>query len=206
MRSARIALAAGLLLTAAALAAVLSRAPLVVAATNGVPAHPAVAYTRGGQVNCSAGATVPRGTEAIRLSLSANTGPRISLELLSGPNVVAEGTREAGWGVAETVTVPIGRVAHAVPNARVCATLGSATEAIQINGARLRTVTGRRAIALRIEYLRPGASSWLALAGSVARHLGVAHAPHGSWVAYLVIAVMLSIFALVSSVLVRELG
>jgi hypothetical protein len=137
----RLALAAALAVTAAALAAVLMRPPLTaVAGSNGIPADPAVAFIRRGDVvNCQPGGTVPKGTEAIRVSLSANIGPKVSLKVLSGSTVVTEGERDAGWGADETVTVPVARVARSIPEAGICTTVGLVVEPVQVNGTRVRT-------------------------------------------------------------------
>ncbi len=201
----RLALAAGLTVTAITLAVVLLRSPLTVAGTNGVPANFAIAYINGSRVECQGSGTLPRGTTAIRVSLSANIGPRVSLKALSGSTVVTEGEREAGWGVDETVTVPVKRVPRTIHGARICTTIGSTPESIQVNGLQVRTPAGGRAISLRMEYLRPGPSSWLSLASSVARHMGLARAPGGAWVAYLAIAVMIAVSALASRLVLWEL-
>lgn len=202
--SVRLTLAAGLTLMCVALGVVLARAPLTVAGTNNVPANFAVTFIEGGRTSCQPGGTVPQGTTAIRVSLSVNIGPRVAVKVLAGSTLVTEGAREAGWGVDETVTVPVRRVPRTVRATRVCTTIGPAVEAIQVNGVRVRTQTGQ-AIVLRMEYLRPGPSSWLSLASSVADHFGVAHAPSGSWVAYVVIAVMIALFAFTSRVALRGL-
>lgn len=204
MRSVRLALAAGLTVTAVTLGVVLSRAPLTVAGTNGIPAKFAIAYVHGNEVNCQGGRTVPAGTQAVRVSLSANVGPRVGLEVLSGSTVVAEGDRESGWGIDETVTVPIERVPRTIHGARICTTLGPAAEPIQVNGARVQS-GGVPAVWLRMEYLRPGRSSWLSLASSIARRMGIAHAPSGAWGAYLVIAFMIAVCVVSSRLLLREL-
>ncbi len=204
----RLALAAGLAVTAAALGIVLSRPPLTaVAGSNGFPADPAVAFIRRGDVvNCQGSGTVPRGTEAIRVSLSANIGPRVSLKVLSGSTVVTEGERDAGWGADESVTVPVRRVPRSIPEAGICTTVGPVVEPIQINGAPVRTAGGRHALWLRMEYLRPGPRSWLSLVASIANRMGIAHAPSGAWVAYLTIAVMFAVGLLATRLVLREAG
>jgi hypothetical protein len=199
-----LALAAGLTAVAIALGLVLSSSPLTVAGTNGVRANFAVTFIRSSGVNCQAGGTVPQGTEAIRVSLSANSGPKVSEEVLSGSTLVSSGTRAAGWGIDETVTVPVTRLAHAVRDARVCTTVGQMVEPIQVNGSTIPTAAGR-SILLRMEYLRAGSRSWLALVPSIAGDMGFARAPSGAWVAYLVIAAMLVVALLASRLVLREL-
>jgi hypothetical protein len=201
----RLALAAGLTVMAAALGIVLSRAPLTVAGTNGVPANFAIEFIHGREVKCQAGGTLPEGTTTIRVSLSANIGPRVGLRVLSGSTVVTEGERDAGWGVDETVTVPVGRVGRTIPDIRICATIGAVVEPIQVNGAQVRTPAGGQVVLLRMEYLRPGPRSWLSLASSIARDMGIGHAPSGAWGAYTAIAVMIAASALASRLVLREL-
>jgi hypothetical protein len=202
----RLALAAGLAVTAAALAFVLTRPPLTaVAGSNGVPAEQAVGFIGGGDVAvCQPGGTVPEGTEAVRVSLSANTGPRVSLKVLSGSTVVTEGEEPSGWGVDEILTVPVRRVGRTIPEARVCATIGLVVEPVQVNGTRMRTAGGGHTVWLRMEYLRPGPRSWLSLAASIAGRMGIAHAPSGPRVAWLTIAVMLAVGLLAVRLVLRE--
>jgi hypothetical protein len=200
----RLGLAVGLMALVVALGVVLSRAPLTVAGTNGVPANPAVAFISVSQVHCQVGGTLPQGTEAIRVSLSANTGPRVSVEALSGSTLVTSGERAAGWGIDETVTIPVRRVTSTVLDPRVCVRIAPVVEPIQVNGLQVPTSHGRSAVLLRMEYLSPGPRSWLSLVASTARHMGLDHAPSGSWAAYLLIAVMLIVGILSSRLLLRE--
>jgi Predicted membrane protein (DUF2142) len=201
----RLALAAGLTALAVALGFVLTDSPMGVVGTNGVAANFAVTFIRSSGINCQAGGTVPRGTEAIRVSLSANSGPKVGLEVLSGSTLVSSGERAAGWGIDETVTVPITRVARTIGNARICTTVGQMVEPIQVNGSTAQSAGGGRTVLLRMEYLRAGSRSWLALVPSIARDMGLDHAPSGAWVAYLVIAVMVVVMLLASRLVLREL-
>jgi hypothetical protein len=205
MRSVRIALAAGLLATAAAVGVVLSGSPVAVAGTDGVPAGQSAAHFYTAQTSCQAAGTLPAGTTAIRVSLSANIGPQVSLEALSGSTLVTDGERDAGWGVDETVTVPVRRVPRTIRDARICLTTGPVVEPLQVNGARVRA-PGGAVVLLRFEYLRARSASWLSLIPSVARHMGLDHAPAGTWVAYMLVGVMLAVTAIASSLVLRELG
>jgi hypothetical protein len=202
----RLALATGLTALAVALGLVLASSPLTIAGTNGVPANFAVTFIHSTEVGCEAGGTVPRGTEAIRVSLSANSGPKVGLEVLSGSTLVSSGARAAGWGVDETVTVPVERLPRTVYGARICTTVGPMVEPIQVNGTAIRTAGGGRTYLLRMEYLRPSSRSWLSLVPSVADRMGLDHAPSGAWVAYLVIAVMLALAVLAARLTLREMG
>jgi len=203
----RYGLAAGLVVVLVTLGVVLTRAPLTVAGSNGVKANFAIAFIRGNESSCERGGTLPQGTEAIRVSLSANIGPKVGLEVRSGSKLITEGERDAGWGVDETVTVPVRRVAQTAGATEVCTTVGPAAEGIQVNGEPKRpSIPGVRGLLLRMEYLRPGTSSWLSMTSSIARHMGLSHSPTGSWGTYLAIAVMVAVCALASRLILRELG
>lgn len=199
-----LALALGLAAIVAALAVVLTRPPLTVVGTNEVPANLAVSFISKSDVGCQGGGIVPADTQAIRVSLSANTGPSVALRVYSGARLVSEGARSAGWGVDETVTVPIKRVPQTISNARICTTIGPVVEPLQLNGLRVRTSNGASAVLLRMEYLQPGERSWLSLAPSIARDMGFDHAPSGVVGAYLIVAMMLAVSALCSYALLRR--
>jgi hypothetical protein len=199
-----VALAAGLALTAATVGVVLSRSPLIVAGTNSVPAHHAVAFAREGSKGCQKSGTLPRDTSAIRISIFANTGPRVAVSALSGSLVVTHGTRDAGWAFTENVTVPVKRVPRTIPNARICITLGPFLEPVQFNGIVVRTTAGPT-LGLRVEYLRPGHRSWWSLAPSIARRMGLGHAASGTWIVFLLMALMITVVILASRLILREL-
>jgi hypothetical protein len=201
----RLGLAAGLAGTVLALALVLSRPPLVLGGSNGVAPNFAITFTRGSETICQPGRTLPAGTEAIRVSLSPNIGPKVDLKVFSGSKTITEGEREAGWGVDETVTVSVKRVAHTTRDTRICTKIGPAAEGVQVNGEHV-TVGGRQAIWLRMEYLRPGQRSWLSLGPSIASRMGLAHSPTGAWAGYAAIAVMIAVCGLASRLVLRELG
>ena len=201
----RLALAAGLALTASALGVALARSPLTVVGTNDIPASIRVEFISGNQYICQGGGTVPAGTTAVRASLSANTGPSVNLKVFAGPQLVTEGGHEAGWGVTETVTVPVSTVRETIAGARVCMRIGAAIEPIQVNGEHARSGSGRSVYLFRFEYMRPGPSSWLSLVSPIAHDFGIAHTPQGAWVAYLVVALMLVLSVLASRLVLREL-
>jgi hypothetical protein len=201
MLSLKLALAVGLTATVLALVAVLSHSPVTVIGTNGIPANPGAEAITGGTSRCQGGGTVPAGTSAIRVSLSAALGPEVSVKVLSGSSVVTGGERDAGWGIDETVTVPVRRVAATIQGARVCWSVGPAVREIQANGASVQIPNGSVVVWLRMEYLRPGPTSWLSLAPAIARHIGLGHAPSGTWVAWLLVVLMLLATVLVSRLL-----
>lgn len=198
----RVALAVGLVLAATAVGVVLSRSPLTVAGTNSIWAvHLAIPIAKGGFGTCQPSGTVREGTSAIRISASMNIGPRVTVTVLSPSRaIVAHGERAAGWGVQETVTVPVARVARTIPDARTCIAFGPAVEPIQVNGTRVNGVT-----MFRFEYLRPNPASWWSLASSVARRMGFGHAPSGTWVVFLLIALMVAVAILAAQLVLWEL-
>lgn len=198
-RNVRIALVVGLLLLGGALALVLSGSPPVVAATNGVPAHLKVASADGGFRNCQPSRRLPAGTTAIRISASANTGPRITLTVRAHGRLITSGERDAGWGVEETVSVPVARVARTVSGARVCIAFGPVIEAIQLNGIK------HGGLELRLEYLRPRGASWWSLASAVASRMGHGHVPAGTWVVIAVILLMAIVATLATRLVLSEM-
>jgi hypothetical protein len=202
------ALTVGLVLVGIALVIVLSGSPLTVAGSNLIPANPEIASVKGGSSGCQPGGTVPAGTSAIRISASANTGPSVTLKVFSGPLLISQGSRAAGWGVSETVTVPVTRVPRTILGATLCTAFGPSIENIQLNGAVVKGAPGSHGaghVALRIEYLRAGPSSWWSLASGVAHRMGLGRAPGGGWVVFLLIALMLAVAALASRLALREL-
>lgn len=204
----RVALAASLALLVLVLVLVLSSSALTVAGTNSIPASAPIGYAKGGTRGCQSAGTVPQGTSALRISASINVGPRVKLQVLSGSQVITAGTRDAGWGIDESVTIPVKRVARTIPNARICIGFGAALEPIELKGSAVEVTTAQgkvgRAVRLRIEYMRPG-RTWWSLASSVARRMGLGHAPAGTWMVLVLIALMLAVAALTSRLLLREL-
>jgi hypothetical protein len=208
-RSVLVVLSVGLALAAGSVIVVLSRSPLTVVGTNSIPAHRAVAYAKGGFSKCQPSGTLPAGTSAIRISASANTGPRVRLRVLSGGRLVTSGEREAGWGVDETVTIPVNTVTHAIPGVNICIAFGPVIEETQLNGVLVNAAAaggGTVSVAmLRFEYLRPSHSSWWSLASSVARRMGLGHAPSGTWVVFLLMGIMIVVAVLATRLILREL-
>jgi hypothetical protein len=212
-RSVRIALSVGLALVAIAIGVLLTRSPVTVAGTNSVTAEPHVTFAPGGSTGCQQAGTVPRGTSGVRLSFTENTGPSVTVRLLSGGEIVTEGERPAGWGSDETVTVPVKRVTRTIPNARICVSFGEAVERVLVNGSVASAsapgnstgiVRPAGIVRLRIEYLRSG-HTWWSLASTVAHRMGFGHAPSGTWIVFLLIALAITTTALASRLLLKEL-
>jgi hypothetical protein len=203
-----VALALGLTGIAAAVVLVLGRPPLVVAGVGNAHARTLLGHTSGDVRICQGGETLPAGTTAVRLALAANIGPKVTFEARSGSRELTHGAREAGWGVDETVTIPVRRIARTVSGVRVCTSIGAALGPIEVLGARAAAAGGAQVGApeIEIEYLRPGRRSWWSLAGSIARHMGLGHAPSGAWTAVLLALLTPSVVLLVAWLIYSELG
>jgi Predicted membrane protein (DUF2142) len=201
----RIALVAGLALLAAAVAVTLSHPSPVVAGTNGVAAEVNIATPRGATGGCQSDEALPGGTTAIRLWVTTNIGPRVSVTALSGSRVVTSGVREAGW-TGDIVTVPVRRVPRAISHVRVCYEIGAAVEEIGLIGASLAARPNGEPAKMRIEYLRPGPRSWWSLASTIARRIGLGRSPSGTLIFAIPLALMTAATILASLLILRQLG
>jgi hypothetical protein len=207
----RLALVAGLALVAIAIGVTLTDSPPTVAWTDSTPLVVPIAQTKRGAHACQGGETLPRGTSAVRVSLFAVFGPRVSVKVLSGERVLTSGARGSGW-IGETVTVPLRPLRHGASHVEVCFVLGRTGGLVSMVGAPASPAAATRAGhgqrlpgRMRIEYVTPGRRSWWSLASSVARRMGLGHAPAGTWIVLLLAAVMAAVLAGASWLTVREL-
>jgi hypothetical protein len=205
------ALAVGLTLVAVALGVTLSRSPLVVSRANPTLANGVIANTYDAAQACQGGEIVPAGTSAIRLTLTSDIGPRLGLRVLSGARVATAGVVGNGW-TGGSVTVPVRPLAHTLTNARICFELGPGTDRVGIVGISTRPGVAARSKGgealpgrFKIEYMRTGPNTWWSLAKAVARHMGLGHAPSGTWIAPFLFALMGAVIATASWLTVREL-
>jgi hypothetical protein len=211
MTRATAALAAGLLLVAIALAVTLSGSPFVVAHANATPANEPILEAASGAGACQADEVLPAGISAIRLTLVAAAGPRVSVTALSGTQVLTSGIAGSGW-TSGAVTVPVRPVARAISHARICFKLGQSVENVVLGGSKTSAAVAARGSEgkalpgrFTIEYMRAGRSSWWSLAETVARHMGLGRAPSGAWVALLLAALMSAVVAIASWLALVEL-
>jgi hypothetical protein len=211
MRRVRTALAAGLGITVVAGVAVLAQSPLVVLASNSTSASEGLATATTSASACQSGERLPRGTLAIRLSLGAFLGSAVSVKAISAGRVLTAGERGSGWD-ARTVTVPVGAVSRTSFPVRVCFAIPRVGEKVELLGARSAPATAAHATngevlagRLRIEYLGRGRSSWLTLLGTVARNMGFGRAWSGTWIALLVLALMLAASIVAARLILGEL-
>jgi hypothetical protein len=210
MRSVKIALGGGLTLLALAIVLVLSHSPLVAVGANSIQAP---LYRNGGvpagESTCQPAGTVPGGTSAIRISLGANVNPKITVKLFSGSRLITQGSRAAGGGLNASATVPVEHVPSTVRNGRLCITLGPSAEVVGIRAVLPQgageAIYALQAVELRTEYLRPGASTWWSRASSIAHRFGLGRAPSGTWIGFVVIAVMLAVAVIASRLTLKEL-
>jgi hypothetical protein len=211
MSSVKVALAAALALLTVALVLVLLHSPMSVARTNGTPGEEEIiALARRGATFCQAGELVPRGTAAIRLSLSAFTGPRVTVAVSAGGRMVTTGQRGSGW-TSRVVTVPVRPLPRPVAGATVCVSFPLRDEVLTVFGKATpaslaaredgRPSPGR----LWIEYLHAGGRSWASLLPSVVRHFGFGRAAPGTWIALLALALLVAVAALSVRLAVKEL-
>lgn len=211
MRRVTVALTGGLTLLAVAVGVTLVQSPMVVARNNGTPlTEDRIATTRQPVTYCQTHEMLPAGTSAIRLALAANTGPRVTATVSTGKLVVATGTQGPGW-TGRVVTVPLRPLAHAVPEATVCASVRTRHESILLFGKAappaIAAHVGRKALSGRmsIEYLRPGSRSWASMIPSTARRLGLGRAFPGTWNALLVLELVATMTVTASVLVVKEL-
>jgi Predicted membrane protein (DUF2142) len=182
-----------------------ARAPLTAFATNHVAQEGGIGSTKGNTTFCQSGETVPAGAQAMRVSLSVNIGPKVKLTVTQGSQVLTEGTQPAGW-TGEQVTIPVAPLPTAATGATICLAIGPAVEPIELGGTKAKNPTGEAPGKARIEYLKPGAKTWLGMAGSIAHRLGMGRSPSGTWIAFIPLLLMGAAAAIVAWLVLRELG
>jgi hypothetical protein len=209
-RPVAVALAAGLALSAIAVALTLAGAPSVVAGTNGAGLELRFADTEGPGRICQPDETLPRETSAIRLSLEATVGPRVTLEAFAGGRLVTGGTRDSGW-TAGSVTIPVRPLPRQVSGVTLCLTIARSRVHVSAFGAQAGPASAARGSAgaalkgrLRSEYLRAGHTSWWSLGLAVARRMGLGRTLSGTWIALAVALAMLAVALLATQLVLRE--
>jgi hypothetical protein len=213
MREARIAFLVALGLLAIAVGVVLSGSPPSVTRAKAPLLDASALGTLGsGAQLCQGGEVLPRGTSAIRVWLEAVIGPPVTLTARQGSRLLTSGRRGAGWSTG-SVTIPVRPISHRSSGVSVCVLLGRAREPVDVVGvsappadaaynAAHQSAGGR----VMIEYLRPGGASWLSLARSAARRMGLGHAIGGAWVALAALAAMCAAAAMISWLVLRGLA
>jgi hypothetical protein len=198
-----ISLTVGLTLAALGLGVVLSRSPAVVARSNDVPIERPIGIASKAFAGCQAEEALPSGTTAIRLALEAQLGPRVRVKVLRGRAVLTRGERAAGWS-RQSVTVPVQALDRPVADVSVCFSMAPRNETVFFKGANVAGTTGPVLDGrIRIEYLRPGSRSWLALVPSLARRMSLGRATSGTWIVLAAAVAMLVVVAIASWLVVQ---
>jgi hypothetical protein len=206
------ALVAGFVILAIALVVTFSHSPPSLAWSNYAPLRGSILTTEsGGGSACQGPLPLPADVSAVRISLYDSQGPRVAVRVLAGNRVLTSGVRGAGW-IGESPTVPLAPVRRSVAGARLCFALGQPAGIVALQGS---AASGPEALSfagakgprvrMRVEYLKPGTSSWWSQATPVARRMGLGRWPSGTWLALLVVALLATIAAGVAWLTAREL-
>jgi hypothetical protein len=205
------ALALGLSALAAGIGLTLAHAPTTVARSNRAPVgEQLLAGTRTPTVYCQGGELLPRGTSALRIWLSAVSGPRVTVAVTAQGRSVTGGSRGSEW-IGGSVTVPVRPLSYTVSGASVCVSFAVSDETVYVQGNRTPPASATReegqpiAGRMWIEYLHPGARSWASLISSTARRLGLGRAFSGLWVVFFVLALLSAIVIASCGLVLREL-
>jgi hypothetical protein len=212
MRSVKVVLVAGLTLVAVAIGLTLARSPKSVAATNKPDGQQesAISSTRRRTSYCQAGETLPAGTSAIRISLAASIGPRVSLFASAGGHVITSGEQDSGW-TGSVIAVPVRPLSHTVAGVTICASLTPAHETVVLSGEHTRAAIAAHESGLPtqgrmwIEYLRPGTRSWASLASSVVRNMGFGRAWPGSGIVLVALLLLAAVAILATRLVLTEM-
>ncbi len=199
------ALALGLTALVLAIGVTLSRSPPTVARSNLVDT-PTQFQTVAERpfAACQGGETLPARVTAIRLSLDTVLGPAIKLRVLQGKRVLTTGERGAGWTAAD-VTVPVKPLATGAQGVSVCFSFVAKDESVNLTGEQVASARSTRNVAglLKIEYLRPGDTTWWSRISTISDHMAFGHAWDGTWLAPALALAMAAIVAMVAWSAVR---
>jgi Predicted membrane protein (DUF2142) len=193
-------LAIAVAVLAIGIAAVLMRSEPRRSGSNGVRPAALVVTAGDGSTFCQHGATLPAGTTSLRAKIIPDETPAPApvVTIRRGARVlerVAAGA--ASWRGLELVA----RIAPATrdyEDVDVCVTIAAGSGVSGAIGDRAPPGTGELTVdgatvgaAMRIDWYRPGAESWLALAGTVMTRIGRVHGGWGGpWVAWTAIALV----------------
>jgi hypothetical protein len=228
MRNVKVTLAAGIALTIAGLAVVLTRSPPRVVHASAPRPNAIVGVDYGEAALCQIGETLPAGVTAIRLAAFAFFGLNVRVVAYRGSQVLTEGSRGPDW-TGGSVTVPVEPLDRTTSDVRLCFVFAPNQERILILGWRhppretvVASLVGafapptsagapapREAIPLRgrvvVQYLAAGHGSWWSRVLSVARRMGIGHVLSGTWLAGLVAALVAAVGVLSVRLALREL-
>jgi hypothetical protein len=223
-RNARAALVVGVVLLLAIAAVTLTRAPPRVVRADAQEKPAGIGYFRGDSVVCQENEVLPAGVTGIRLLMRAFFGAPVHVVVYGRSGVLTEGARGANW-TGTSVTVPVKPMAQASTEVRLCFSIGPNAESVVLVGDPASpqeipsevldspTPTARSAASeeqplegrVGVEYLAPGRGSWWSRLPSVAMHVGLGRAFSGTWIAFLVGALMAAVGVLAVRLAAREL-
>jgi hypothetical protein len=223
-RNAKVALAAGVVLLLVIGAVTLTRAPPRVLGADAQEERAGFAFFPGDAVICQENEVLPAGVTDIRLLMRAFFGARVHVVAYDRSGILTEGERGANW-TGQSVTVPVKLVAQRTPEVRLCFSIGPNAEPVvvigdfaspqevaaeelkspvptaQVGTSEEHALEGR----VGVEYLAPGQGSWWTRLSSVAMHMGLGRAFSGTWIAFLVAALMAAVCVLAIRLAAREL-
>jgi hypothetical protein len=164
-----------------------------------------------GQQLCEPGELIPGDTGGLRLSASSGAapGPQLDATVGSGTKLLAAGHLVAGWRTG-TVTIALSRIAATQQSASVCL-VNRGTSTVSFGGsvpdANFYVVLGGKPLSgrMRIEYMRPGSESWLALLPTLAHRFSLAKGDLvRHWAVPAVLVLMLLAIGLALRAILRE--
>jgi hypothetical protein len=215
----KVTLALGIALLAAVGALVLTRSPPRTLGASSTPTVEPLTHLAGDISVCQANETLPADVSAIRLSMWAFLGWKLHVIAYSGSRVLTEGRRGADW-TSDTVTVPVKPLDRATSNVVLCFAIGPNSEPALILGQKASPqvaaavltgitpnskLTGRLPGRVGVEYLASGQGSWWSRVEEVARRMGLGRAFSGTWIAFLVAALMAGVGVLAVRLALREI-
>jgi hypothetical protein len=222
-----ITLVVGLVLLGAASALALTRSPPRVARV-GVPTGDTrdvpLGKVLGDVAICQPGETLPAGVSGIRIGTWAFYGAKMHVRVYSGSQILTEGSRGPNW-TSTSVTVPVKPVDRATSGVTVCIGVGPNSQPLLLLGAsapereqssatlgvssptlaaaaKSHELLGGR---IGMEYLTAGQGSWWSRVSSVAEHMGLGRSYSGTWIAFLVAALMAAVGVLAVRLTLRVL-
>jgi hypothetical protein len=228
MRKVAITLAVGVVLIGAASAVALTRSPPRVARV-GVPTGDTqdvpLGKVLGDIAICQPGETLPAGVSGIRIGMWAFYGAKMHVRVYSGSRILTEGSRGPNW-TSTSVTVPVKPTAHKASGVTVCIGVGPNSQPLLPLGVSTPEGAGGAAATLGVssptpaaaasshaqlggriglEYLSAGHGSWWSRISSVAAHMGLGRSYSGTWIVFLVAALMAAVGVLAVRLTLRVL-
>lgn len=185
------AFAVGVVLAVAAIAPLLGQSRVLGRNLSRTPS--ALGGTSQGGLLCQAGETIPPGTDALRLGLSASVGPELTVTVASNGQTVENTIRGSAWA-GGPVTVGTHRLTSGIANADICVHLPRVRTGISLFGAAAKaggtTFEGKPVpVRMSVEYLGSAKASW---STAVARRMGQGRSPAGMFVAPFVLLLMVA--------------